>query len=138
MPKVSRCQRVWHGPAVTAELEGSPPLVPQTNPPSLDQAEDLAALISLNECSVMNTLRQRFRARLPCTYAGPSLVAIATGPSPAGSAAKVREGTWGGGISRGKRPPTLWGQWRRAPGAAGPAGGTVGPSQCGDSRDRGC
>lgn len=31
-----------------------------------------------------------------------------------------------------------WGQWRRAPGAAGPAGGTVGPSQCGDSRDRGC
>ncbi|KAM4763238.1 unconventional myosin-XVIIIb [Cyanocitta cristata] len=63
--------------------------VQRTNPPSLDQAEDLAALISLNECSVMNTLRQRFRARLPCTYAGPSLVAIATGPAPAGSAAKV-------------------------------------------------
>uniref|UniRef100_A0A8C5UL79 Myosin motor domain-containing protein n=1 Tax=Malurus cyaneus samueli TaxID=2593467 RepID=A0A8C5UL79_9PASS len=34
----------------------------------------------------MNTLRQRFRARLPCTYAGPSLVAIATGPEPAGGA----------------------------------------------------
>ncbi|NXY07659.1 MY18B protein, partial [Pteruthius melanotis] len=66
--------------------------VQRTNPPSLDQAEDLAALISLNECSVMNTLRQRFRARLPCTYAGPSLVAIATGPSPAGSAAKVPRG----------------------------------------------
>ncbi|NXA67683.1 MY18B protein, partial [Mohoua ochrocephala] len=75
--------------AVTEVDEDS---VQRTNPPSLDQAEDLAALISLNECSVMNTLRQRFRARLPCTYAGPSLVAIATGPEPAGSAAKVPRG----------------------------------------------
>ncbi|NWV30218.1 MY18B protein, partial [Origma solitaria] len=66
--------------------------VQRTNPPSLDQAEDLAALISLNECSVMNTLRQRFRARLPCTYAGPSLVAIATGPAPAAGAAKAPRG----------------------------------------------
>ncbi|XP_063272448.1 unconventional myosin-XVIIIb [Prinia subflava] len=66
--------------------------VQRTNPPSLDQAEDLAALISLNECSVINTLRQRFRARLPCTYAGPSLVAIATGPAPAGGAGKVPRG----------------------------------------------
>ncbi|NXK60422.1 MY18B protein, partial [Sylvietta virens] len=66
--------------------------VQRTNPPSLDQAEDLAALINLNECSVMNTLRQRFRARLPCTYAGPSLVAIATGPEPAGGAGKVPRG----------------------------------------------
>ncbi|NXT64975.1 MY18B protein, partial [Chaetops frenatus] len=66
--------------------------VQRTNPPSLDQAEDLASLISLNECSVMNTLRQRFRARLPCTYAGPSLVAIATGPAPAGGAGKVPRG----------------------------------------------
>ncbi|NXA98105.1 MY18B protein, partial [Melanocharis versteri] len=66
--------------------------VQRTNPPSLDQAEDLAALISLNECSVIHTLRQRFRARLPCTYAGPSLVAIATGPVPAGGAGKVPRG----------------------------------------------
>ncbi|NXQ56141.1 MY18B protein, partial [Anthoscopus minutus] len=66
--------------------------VQRTNPPSLDQAEDLAALISLNECSVLNTLRQRFCARLPCTYAGPSLVAIATGPKPAGGAGKVPRG----------------------------------------------
>ncbi|XP_053815736.1 unconventional myosin-XVIIIb [Vidua chalybeata] len=66
--------------------------VQRTNPPSLDQAEDLAALISLNECSVMNTLRQRFRARLPCTYAGPSLVAIATGPAPADGAGKAPRG----------------------------------------------
>ncbi|NWR86363.1 MY18B protein, partial [Furnarius figulus] len=58
------------------ELDVCLALLPQTNPPSLDQAEDLAALINLNECSVMHTLRQRFRARLPCTYAGHSLVAI--------------------------------------------------------------
>ncbi|TRZ04590.1 hypothetical protein HGM15179_022514 [Zosterops borbonicus] len=72
--------------------------VQRTNPPSLDQAEDLAALISLNECSVMNTLRQRFRARLPCTYAGPNLVAIATRTAPAS------------GVPRGKRdnlPPHI-------------------------------
>ncbi|XP_032562028.1 unconventional myosin-XVIIIb [Chiroxiphia lanceolata] len=66
--------------------------VQRTNPPSLDQAEDLAALISLNECSVLNTLRQRFRARQPCTYAGPSLVAIAPGPAPAGGAGKAPRG----------------------------------------------
>ncbi|NXE95446.1 MY18B protein, partial [Menura novaehollandiae] len=66
--------------------------VQRTNPPSLDQAEDLAALVSLNECSVLNTLRQRFRARLPCTYAGPSLVAIAAGPAPAAGAGKAPRG----------------------------------------------
>ncbi|XP_054145029.1 unconventional myosin-XVIIIb [Melozone crissalis] len=74
--------------------------VQRTNPPSLDQAEDLAALISLNECSVMHTLRQRFRARLPCTYAGPSLVAIATGTATDGT----------GKVPRGKRdnlPPHI-------------------------------
>ncbi|NXW16286.1 MY18B protein, partial [Circaetus pectoralis] len=47
--------------------------VQRTNPPSLDYAEDLAALINLNECSAMNTLQQRYRARLPYTHAGPSL-----------------------------------------------------------------
>ncbi|XP_074015776.1 unconventional myosin-XVIIIb [Numenius arquata] len=50
--------------------------VQRTNPPSLDYAEDLAALVSLNECSAMNTLQQRYQARLPFTYAGASLVAI--------------------------------------------------------------
>ncbi|NXL45527.1 MY18B protein, partial [Podilymbus podiceps] len=50
--------------------------VQRTNPPSLDLAEDLAALVSLNACSAVNTLQQRYRSRLPCTYAGPSLVAI--------------------------------------------------------------
>ncbi|NXH11442.1 MY18B protein, partial [Bucco capensis] len=50
--------------------------VQRTNPPSLDLTEDLATLLSLNECSAMHTLRQRYRARLPYTYAGHSLVAI--------------------------------------------------------------
>uniref|UniRef100_A0A8D0EZA2 Myosin XVIIIB n=1 Tax=Strix occidentalis caurina TaxID=311401 RepID=A0A8D0EZA2_STROC len=63
--------------------------VQRTNPPSLDYADDLSALISLNECSALHTLQQRYQARLPCTYAGPGLV------------------------------------WRRAPGAAVPAGGTA-------------
>ncbi|XP_030357264.1 unconventional myosin-XVIIIb [Strigops habroptila] len=65
--------------------------VQRTNPPSLDLAEDLAALVSLNSCSAMNTLQQRYRARLPCTFAGPSLVAIrdsGTGGGPAGRALK--------------------------------------------------
>ncbi|NXK92676.1 MY18B protein, partial [Formicarius rufipectus] len=66
--------------------------VQRTNPPSLDQAEDLAALINLNECSVLNTLRQRFRARLPCTYAGTSLVVIAPGPAPSAGAGKAPRG----------------------------------------------
>ncbi|NXS70785.1 MY18B protein, partial [Pandion haliaetus] len=50
--------------------------VQRTNPPSLDYAEDLAALVNLNECSAVNTLQRRYQARLPYTHAGPSLVAI--------------------------------------------------------------
>ncbi|KAM7089529.1 unconventional myosin-XVIIIb [Ciconia maguari] len=50
--------------------------VQRTNPPSLDYAEDLAALVNLNACSAVHTLQQRYQSRLPYTYAGPSLVAI--------------------------------------------------------------
>ncbi|KAM9371606.1 unconventional myosin-XVIIIb [Phaethornis superciliosus] len=50
--------------------------VQRTNPPSLDYTEDLASLLSLNLCSALHTLQQRYRARQPCTFAGPSLVAI--------------------------------------------------------------
>ncbi|KAM6112158.1 LOW QUALITY PROTEIN: unconventional myosin-XVIIIb [Pterocles gutturalis] len=65
--------------------------VQRTNPPSLDHAEDLAALINLNMCSAVHTLRQRFRARLPCTYAGPALLAIGpAGPGPAGRVLRGR------------------------------------------------
>uniref|UniRef100_A0A8B9DTM4 Myosin XVIIIB n=1 Tax=Anser cygnoides TaxID=8845 RepID=A0A8B9DTM4_ANSCY len=51
------------------------------NPPGLDLAEDLAALVSLNECSALNTLRHRLGAQLPYTYAGPSLLALGGGPN---------------------------------------------------------
>ncbi|NWH28374.1 MY18B protein, partial [Grus americana] len=50
--------------------------VQRTNPPSLDYTDDLAALVNLNEFSAVHTLQQRYQARLPCTFAGPSLVAI--------------------------------------------------------------
>ncbi|NXJ77140.1 MY18B protein, partial [Trogon melanurus] len=66
--------------------------VQRTNPPSLDYAEDLAALVSLNECSAVHTLRQRYRARLPYTYAGPSLVAVGPGCVASGSAGKGFKG----------------------------------------------
>ncbi|XP_051490414.1 unconventional myosin-XVIIIb [Apus apus] len=66
--------------------------VQRTNPPSLDYSEDLAALLSLNECSVLHTLRQRYRARLPCTFAGPSLVAIRASWAASSSAGKASKG----------------------------------------------
>ena len=46
----------------------------QANPPELDQAEDLASLVSVNESSVLNTLLQRYQAQLPHTHAGPDLI----------------------------------------------------------------
>ncbi|NXW57660.1 MY18B protein, partial [Eurystomus gularis] len=66
--------------------------VQRTNPPSLDFAEDLAALLSLNECSAMNTLQQRYQARLPYTYAGPSLVAIRPSFAASSSSGKAFKG----------------------------------------------
>ncbi|KAK2522878.1 Myo18b, partial [Columba guinea] len=66
--------------------------VQRTNPPSLDYAEDLAALLSLNECSAMHTLQQRYCARLPCTHAGPSLVAIRPSFAATSSVGKVFKG----------------------------------------------
>ncbi|NXF48476.1 MY18B protein, partial [Oceanites oceanicus] len=82
--------------------------VQRTNPPSLDYAEDLAALVNLNECSAMNTLRQRYQSRLPYTYAGPSLLAIR--PSFAASSGS-------GKASKGKRdsmPPHICSVAQRA------------------------
>ncbi|XP_035421609.1 unconventional myosin-XVIIIb [Cygnus atratus] len=66
--------------------------VQRSNPPGLDLAEDLAALISLNECSALNTLRHRLGAQLPYTYAGPSLLALGGGPNAASRAAKMVKG----------------------------------------------
>ncbi|NXV20057.1 MY18B protein, partial [Cepphus grylle] len=66
--------------------------VQRTNPPSLDYAEDLAALVSLNECSAMNTLQQRYQARLPYTCAGASLVAIRPSFAASSSSGKAFKG----------------------------------------------
>ncbi|KFQ91750.1 Unconventional myosin-XVIIIb, partial [Nipponia nippon] len=66
--------------------------VQRTNPPSLDYAEDLAALINLNECSAMNTLQQRYQSRLPYTYAGPSLVALRPSFAASSSSGKAFKG----------------------------------------------
>ncbi|XP_046283277.1 unconventional myosin-XVIIIb isoform X4 [Marmota monax] len=50
--------------------------VHRANPPELDQAEDLASLISVNESSVLNTLLHRYRAQLPHTCSGPDLIVL--------------------------------------------------------------
>lgn len=129
--------------AAMVEPGGALALSLQTNPPSLDYAEDLATLLSLNECSAMHTLQQRYRARLPCTHAGPSLVAIRPSFAATSSAGKVSAGAveWlGPPLGSGHQP--LQGQWRRALGAVGPADGTVRLSQrgrcAGDTRGQGC
>uniref|UniRef100_A0A8C4WMI0 Myosin XVIIIB n=1 Tax=Gopherus evgoodei TaxID=1825980 RepID=A0A8C4WMI0_9SAUR len=50
--------------------------VHRTNPSRLDYTEDLAALLSLNESSVINTLQHRYQSQLCHTYAGPTLIAL--------------------------------------------------------------
>ncbi|XP_066460005.1 unconventional myosin-XVIIIb [Eleutherodactylus coqui] len=48
----------------------------RTNPSKFDYAEDLTTLISLNESSVIHTLRQRYQSQLIHTYAGPNLIVL--------------------------------------------------------------
>ena len=62
----------------------------QANPPELDQAEDLASLVSVNESSVLNTLLHRYQAQLPHTHAGPDLIFLQPQGLMAPSAGKVR------------------------------------------------
>ncbi|XP_067306775.1 unconventional myosin-XVIIIa isoform X2 [Pseudorasbora parva] len=50
--------------------------VEKANPPSFDRCEDLAALLYLNESSVMHSLRQRYGGNLIHTHAGPNMVII--------------------------------------------------------------
>ncbi|KAF4011624.1 hypothetical protein G4228_003739 [Cervus hanglu yarkandensis] len=63
--------------------------VHRANPPELDQAEDLASLVSVNESSVLNTLLHRYRAQLPHTRAGPDLIFLQPQGLMAPSAGKV-------------------------------------------------
>ena len=50
--------------------------VVKANPPQFDLAEDLAQLRHLNEASLLHTIRSRYAASLPHTYAGQSLVIV--------------------------------------------------------------
>ncbi|NXE82084.1 MY18B protein, partial [Cochlearius cochlearius] len=82
--------------------------VQRANPPSLDYAEDLAALVNLNECSAVHTLQQRYRSRLPYTYAGPGLVAIGASPAAGCGAGKAFKG------KRDSMPPHIFSVAQRA------------------------
>lgn len=62
------------------------------NPSELDQAEDLASLVSVNESSVMNTLLQRYRAQLPYTCSGPDLITLQPQTTTVPSSGKVPRG----------------------------------------------
>uniref|UniRef100_A0A8D1K4S2 G protein-coupled receptor kinase 3 n=1 Tax=Sus scrofa TaxID=9823 RepID=A0A8D1K4S2_PIG len=66
--------------------------VHRANPPELDQAEDLASLVSVNESSVLNTLLHRYRAQLLHTYAGPDLIVLQPQGPTAPSSGKVPRG----------------------------------------------
>ncbi|XP_058014464.1 unconventional myosin-XVIIIb [Ahaetulla prasina] len=66
--------------------------VQKANPPNLDYTEDLAALVSLNEASVLHVLHQRFQSQLPYTFSGPHLVALRPVPSTASSSRKAFQG----------------------------------------------
>ncbi|XP_049644039.1 unconventional myosin-XVIIIb [Suncus etruscus] len=63
--------------------------VHRANPPELDQAEDLASLVSVNESSVLNTLLQRYRTQRPHTRAGSDLIILRPWGLPVSSADKV-------------------------------------------------
>lgn len=62
----------------------------QANPPSFDRCEDLAALVYLNESSVMHSLRQRYGGNLNHTHAGPNMVIINPISAPSMYSEKVR------------------------------------------------
>ncbi|XP_066466082.1 LOW QUALITY PROTEIN: unconventional myosin-XVIIIb [Tiliqua scincoides] len=66
--------------------------VERTNPPRLDYTEDLAALVSLNESSVIHILRNRCLSKLVYTYAGPDLITVQPFSSTASGSRKVLRG----------------------------------------------
>lgn len=66
--------------------------VHRANPPELDQAEDLASLVCVNESSILNTLLQRYGAQLPHTRSGPDLIALQPQKTRVPSSGKVPRG----------------------------------------------
>ncbi|KTF95247.1 hypothetical protein cypCar_00006530, partial [Cyprinus carpio] len=63
--------------------------IEKANPPSFDRCEDLAALLYLNESSVMHSLRQRYGGNHIHTYAGPNMVIINPTSAPSMYSEKV-------------------------------------------------
>uniref|UniRef100_A0A672QWA7 Myosin XVIIIA n=1 Tax=Sinocyclocheilus grahami TaxID=75366 RepID=A0A672QWA7_SINGR len=63
--------------------------IEKANPPSFDRCEDLAALLYLNETSVMHSLRQRYGGNLVHTYAGSNMVIINPTSTPSMYSEKV-------------------------------------------------
>ncbi|CAL8401827.1 unnamed protein product [Boreogadus saida] len=63
--------------------------VEKANPPHLDRVEDLGSLRSLNESSVIHTLRQRYGGNLAHTHAGPHMVVLNPVSTPAMYSEKV-------------------------------------------------
>ncbi|ERE76313.1 myosin-XVIIIb-like protein, partial [Cricetulus griseus] len=66
--------------------------VHRANPSELDQTEDLASLVCVNESSVLNTLLQRYQAQLPHTRSGPDLIALQPQKTTVPSSGKVPRG----------------------------------------------
>uniref|UniRef100_F6WUI3 Myosin 18b n=1 Tax=Xenopus tropicalis TaxID=8364 RepID=F6WUI3_XENTR len=64
----------------------------RTNPSKFDYAEDLTTLISLNESSVINTLRHRYQSQLIHTSAGPNLIVLKPSSPVANFSTKVFQG----------------------------------------------
>ncbi|XP_032085222.1 unconventional myosin-XVIIIb [Thamnophis elegans] len=83
-------------------------VVQKANPPSLDYTEDLAALVSLNEASVLHVLHQRCQSQLPYTFSGPHLVALRSVPPAVGSSRKAFQGR------RDRMPPHVFAVAQRA------------------------
>ncbi|OCU01702.1 hypothetical protein XELAEV_180074944mg, partial [Xenopus laevis] len=63
-----------------------------TNPSKFDYAEDLTTLVSLNESSVINTLRHRYQSQLIHTNAGPNLIVLKPSSPVANFSTKVFQG----------------------------------------------
>ncbi|XP_061459502.1 unconventional myosin-XVIIIb isoform X2 [Rhineura floridana] len=82
--------------------------IQRTNPPSLDYAEDLASLVSLNEASVVHTLRHRRQSQLHYTNTGPNLIAIEPSSSLTSCSKKAFKG------KRDGLPPHIFSMAQRA------------------------
>uniref|UniRef100_A0A4W3J6Y9 Myosin XVIIIB n=1 Tax=Callorhinchus milii TaxID=7868 RepID=A0A4W3J6Y9_CALMI len=81
--------------------------VHRTNPLKLDYAEDLSQLLSLNECSVLHVLHQRYSSQLAHTKAGGQLIITNPARPVTGYSAKVTG-------KKENMPPHVFGMAQRA------------------------